>query len=436
MVNGTFCRSRLVIAIVLAAGLAAPSNSDDLPAEVIALAKATQQFHQDAAVLSSFACLETMERAQSKPKSGKLLQMDRVELEVTKIGHQEWFSWPGGESFHDDPSAMVGHGLVGSGEFLVTAQSALDGSHPIAFVDTTELMGRKAYHYKYEISPFAAHYHVKTLVGEADIGIRGDIWIDIETLDVLRVRSEGWQMPGWLGLDSLETVVSYERIPINRQMLLFPESAETTMRYASGREVRNVTEFSQCRSYETSSRLLAGEEAASSAPPPETNPLVTLPANLRIALELKTRIDTSMRVGTPIEAKLADRFRIKELGIELPSGARVLGRVRRMRPCSQNKSCWEVGIEFNEIDTPEHRFRFAARFVNVSAVEGVSSSLRAETHMERSQLDWVRSTITTETTTLIDLPGTASFFVTAPPYRLPSGMLMTWVTTKSAGAKQ
>lgn len=426
---------RLLASGGVALWLAASALADDLPPEILALAKAARQFRQDAAVLSSFACLETIARSESDRKSGKLRQLDRVDLEVTKIGHQEWFSWPGGASFHDDPGDMVGHGMIGSGDFLAIAQSALaTDSHPIAFVETTRLNGRKAYRFKYEISPFAAKYHVKTLVGEGDVGMRGDVWIDAGTADLLRVSAQGWQMPDYLGLELLETVISYQRIPVNQQLLLFPDTAQATMRYTGGNEMRNITGFSHCRTYEASSRLMAEGDSAA-APPPELRPLVALPPNLRIELDLRTPVDASMRVGAPIEAKLVGQIRLKGSRETVPRGAQVLGRVRRLRPCQNSKSCWEMGIEFDEIDTPDRRFRFVARFLAASPLAGLSTSLQSATQIDRDLMTGVQTTISTTTTTLIDLPGTVSFFLTTPPYRLPAGLQMTWTTTKPAAPK-
>jgi hypothetical protein len=426
---------RLLAAVTAAMWVAGPVCCDDLPPEVLALARAALQFKQDVAVLSSFACVETVDRAERDRKTGKMHHVDRVDLEVTKIGLREWFSWPGGDSFHEDPAQMIGHGMIVTGEFLSMAQTALAQTHPIAFAEATESIGRKAYRYTYEVSPYAAKYHVKTLVGEGEVGIRGSLWIDTGTLDVLRVSSEGWQMPSYLGLESLETTVSYQRLLVNQQRVLFPESAQSTMHYLNGYQVTNTTEFSHCRPYETSSRLVADLEAAN-APPPEVRPLESLAANMQIELELETQIDPKMKVGTPIEGKLAERVRTKGSSLVVPRGARVLGRVRRLRPCQDSKDCWEVGIEFNEIDTVDHRFRFVARLQNYSPEGGLTSSLRDERHQETSLMGGGQQiTTTATTTTMIELPGTASFFITTPPYRLPTGMLMTWVTTKVAGAK-
>jgi hypothetical protein len=435
MGSGVLDCFRLLAAVTAMMWVAGPACCDDLPPEVLALARAALQFKQDAAVLSSFACLETLDRAESDRKTGKMHDVDRVDLEVTKIGLKEWFSWLGGDSFHEDPAQMIGHGLIGTGEFLTTTETALAQTHPIAFAETTERMGRKAYRYTYEVSPYAAKYHVKTLVGEGEVGIRGSLWIDTETLDVLRVRSEGWQMPSYLGLESLQTTVSYQRLPVNQQRVLFPESAEITMHYLNGYQVTNITEFSHCRPYETSSRLVADLEAAN-APPPEVRPLESLAANMQIELELETRVDPGMKVGTPIEGKLAERVRTKRSSLVIPRGARVLGRIRQLRPCQDSKDCWEVGIEFNEIDTADRRFRFLARLQNYSPVDGLTTSLRDERHQETSLMGGGQRIATAvTTTTMLELPGTASFFLTTPPYRLPARMLMTWVTTKTAGAK-
>jgi hypothetical protein len=296
-------------------------------------------------------------------------------------------------------------------------------------------MGHKANRYSYQISSYTAQFHVKTPAGEGDIGVRGSVWIDTETFDVLRVTAIGSEMPGYLGLDSLETTISYQRIPVNQQQLLFPETAQTTMRYANGHQVRNTIEFSHCRAYETSSRLVADVEAAN-APPPELRPLEPLAANLQIEVELTTRIDQKTKVGAPIEGKLAAHLRVKGANVDVPSGALVAGRIRRLRPCQDSKGCWEVGLEFNEIDTADHRYRFVARLLNTSTVEGLTMSLRSELQQETGLMGGGQQISTTVSTTrLPDLPGTASFFLTSPPYRLPVGMLMTWITTKPAGVK-
>jgi hypothetical protein len=54
---------------------------------------------------------------------------DALQLEVSTIGDREWFSWPGRENaFVEDPAALVGFGLMTSGQLTSTLKTVfLDG---------------------------------------------------------------------------------------------------------------------------------------------------------------------------------------------------------------------------------------------------------------------------------------------------------------------
>jgi hypothetical protein len=129
-------------------------------------------------------------------------------------------------------------------------------------------------------------------------------------------------------------------------------------------------------------------------------------------------------VGTLIAARVLGNV-VRKKKIVIPNGAFVKGRIRRLeRFLGSESKRFAVGLEFTEVEAGAGRLRFYADLVRTEK--------RAEIHPSFSEQVLVRShggvEAQTQTVTLRELPGVASFFVDGATFTIPSGFRMVWRT--------
>src|SRR5436309_12198933 len=100
-----------------AAILAGMTAVQDLPPEVLLLARVKSHFREELQILTRISCLQTVHREFQKPH-GKMRPLDTVRLEVITDGKQELFASPSGRKFSEQrPISYVGSGTLGDGIF-------------------------------------------------------------------------------------------------------------------------------------------------------------------------------------------------------------------------------------------------------------------------------------------------------------------------------
>jgi len=352
--------------LVLSATVAAAA-ADDLPPELIRLARFKQKIRQDLAQVPNYTCLETMERSQRGPRANSFRPLDTVRLEVSNVDGKELLAWPGARRFEDkNLTSFVSSGMIANGMFALHAHNLfVNDTTAFEYRGEENLDGRGAVRYDYRIAQFMSGYKITILAASATVATRGSFWFDPVTLDLLRLDVYGDEMPVELGLAEFVVKTYYAREHISGSNALLPQRAELVLTHFSGEASRNVVIFSACREYGSESTISfePPPEPGSELPRPEVRQ-VDLAAGLLVPVALETAIDSkSASVGDAVRARV--RRDVRRGGeLVLPAGALISGRIRSLERYSTPEAYFLMGIEFSEVEWQNTHAPFLGELVD------------------------------------------------------------------------
>src|ERR1017187_8654608 len=103
------------VLLVWAGSVAAP---DDLPREVLLLARFKQRMRQILLQVPNYTCLETIQRSAQGRRTTVFSPLDTVLMEVSTVGDKELLAWPGARRFEEaDLTSFTSGGGKGRGGF-------------------------------------------------------------------------------------------------------------------------------------------------------------------------------------------------------------------------------------------------------------------------------------------------------------------------------
>lgn len=430
---------RLAIGIAGAAFLAAALPAQDaLPPGVLLLSRIKRHVRQELSHLPQYTCLETIQRFRKPagPK-GEMKPFDTMRLEILYAGNRELYASPGDVRFSEEgPAAFTGTGLMGDGVFASHVQNLLVNDNGIfAYRGEENLEGRPAVRYDVRVPVMSSGYQVSVAGGRGIVGIKGSLWADPDTLDLLRLEIHADQIPPVLPIDDVITTVEYARVRIGSNEVMLPQSGELHLLETSGEEALDSIEFTHCRSFQAESTI------AFEAPPPGMESprgsglaavpaavAVMLPAGLPVTVALVTPVTAKAAVGELLEGRITSDIAFKGKGL-IAKGSVVKGRIRRLERYSDAGNYFVVGIEFTEVQTPDSLFRFYADLQSMEALPEVQSGLSTTSvHGRDLPLGGRSYAATIETLRIPDLPGVGCFFVRGARLNLPRGFKTTWRT--------
>lgn len=413
MLTESIMRTWKIASILLALGATSPSQ--DLPPQVVLLSRVKNHARADLDHLPSYTCLETIERFQ-RDHTANLKPLDTVQLEVFYSDGHEWYGAPGGRAMAErDPANLVASGMIGNGNFGIALNNILSAAR-FTYAGKEERNGRAAEKYAFHFTAGPRAFRISVPGGEAPVGEEGFIWADPTSLDLVRLEYNAADIPAILPIVSQSSAIDYGRVRIGDHDILLPERAEEDLLYSKNVESFSHIEYSQCRAFETETSIRFGDAPA---PPPDAPaaapkaPAASLPALLRVTVELTTPISSGDIVGTLIEGRIASNVSRKGK-LVLAAGAVVHGRIRRLEHFDENT--WIIGMEFTEVETPAGRQTFYADLLEM----GASKVLKlAHGEITRAGLIQIK---------LHDVPGVAAFFATGHTFTVPPGFRTVWRT--------
>jgi hypothetical protein len=284
----------------------------------------------------------------------------------------------------------------------------IDDSAMFTWRGEEDLGGRTAVRYDFRVPAFLSGWEVRVEQGRGVAGMKGSVWADPDSLDLLRLEINGDDIPPQLEVNSVSVSVDYGRTHIGARDIMLPQTGEMRMAHRSGIETRNLLEFTHCRAFETESTLTfvdsgAALPVAASARPPQPE---ELPPGLTVTLKLATPVTEKSAIGETVEALVAGNVAARGR-VWIPDGARVTGRIRRLYRYSEAVVFYTVGLEFTEVHAGGSTFRFFA---------------------DLKDPDWRKAAVLHPGTKLADLPGVGTFFVDGSQFTLPPGFQTVWKT--------
>jgi hypothetical protein len=394
-----------------------------LEPEILLLSRIKRHMKQESTRFPDYTCLETTQRHNRPGVKNAMKAVDTVRLEVLFTGRHEMYAAPGESNFREDsPSAFSVSGLTATGLFASFLQSLFihDNAswtwrgHEVDRPggEAVNRPGRRTVRYDYRVPLLTSGWHLQ-VTGKGDlVAMKGSIWVDAESLDLLRLRVEADEIPAALGVIEAVIVMDYARTRIGEANVLLPQTGEVTMLHYSGDMSRNVLDYTHCRSFQTESVLsFATSNVRFDAPPaaavkaPAAARTMPLPAGLLVTLTIESPLSEKDAIGTTLEAAVvADVLNGRQ--VIIPAGAPVTGRLRRLDR-DEESGGFTVGIEFTEVRAADRVYRFYAD-LQTAVGRGV---------------DAIRDGISTPV-----LPGIGFLLVKGTRFEMPPGALLTWKT--------
>ena len=369
---------RVRLLLLLVAGLQA--TSDEVPREVLILARVRAHMSHLLTRLPNYTCLQTIER--TRRMSGKRTELiDLIRLEVALVNGRELFAWPGSKKFEDgEISDMVKGGAIGNGNFALHAKSVFQTNSPrFSFIgERIRDDGLKTLRWDFVVPQNLSGYLVKQGEEKAIVGFHGTFWVDAGSMDLERLEVYADDIPPNIRIASAVDRVEYHRVKLGEEAFLLPLKSELTMKDMGGSEYQNRTTFSGCRQY-TGESTISFDDPATATPSPEATRTLEVPGGLMLEMALETPIlEGESAVGDPLTAILKKPVKLGP-GLIAPKGAFVHGRVTHLRRQQNSRPGWAIGMTIFEMEWQGTRAQVRAKLESVPSLRRYSPTVRLNT---------------------------------------------------------
>lgn len=427
---------RRALAVLLLTVCRLPAQN--LPPEVLTLARIRAHVREALDRLPDCTCLETVDRFV-KPRGKNLRRLDTVVLQILFSGGDELFASPGDTRWETSPFAFLSSGMMGNGLFALHLRSIfLNNQAIIKYHGMESPIGRPEARYDFDMSRMLSGYTVHHAGAAGRVATYGSFWADPKTYDLCLLEFHAVDIPPELRYVDVSTAITYARVRIGESDVLLPQTADLRTTGTDGEENRDVIEFTHCQGYQAESKLRFGDanDTAAAARPAAASlkPAVenTLPPELRVAIALHNALDDHAAVGSLLEGKVVGAVTQKHK-VLVPEGATVKGRLRRLERYTDAGDYFTVGLEFTEVETPDAKLRFYAELQDMDHLEGVEMTLHitrmepGESHSGRTgNLTWTN--VYREQIRTNEVPGVGIFFARGAHFSLPAGFKTVWKT--------
>jgi hypothetical protein len=150
-------------------------------------------------------------------------------------------------------------GSWSTGDWIVTLQDILSPATDAGFTRrrTEKIGGRSAFVFDFAVSEENSHWILVSQAGrQFHVAFRGSIWIDKDTLRVLRIEQKTTTMPRGCPFERALSTVEYGFVNIQGKNSLLPVSSENQACMSGGGGcVRNVISFQNYRKFTAESDI-------------------------------------------------------------------------------------------------------------------------------------------------------------------------------------
>jgi hypothetical protein len=357
------------LSLALGVGLLAQQNGE--PAGL--LDRFLERIKSDLTRLPDYVCTESTDRFSRAAAERPWEKVDSLRFEVAMVKNRELYALPGGR-FQDRPlAAMVGRGTTATGQLGILARHVfVTSTAKFSYRNTEDRDGRRLVGYDFEVPPERSSYKLRAGTAESAVGFQGAFWLDSETLDLVRLELEAFDIPEKLGIAQAETALDYARTAIDGSEVLLPALAKLTVVAVNGHEDLNRARIADCRHYRVDSEMRFDEVSKTETAPAATLVLPKeLPAGTMLELRLESSLDpNSAQPGDAVRAILAKSLKSGD-EVLIAEGAAVLGRVARLDVQSQPFKVHVIALEFDALTVADRRLQFAATMQEAGPVPGL-----------------------------------------------------------------
>lgn len=254
-----------VLSVPLVAVFTAAAGNDKLTEDPqVLLGRIRSRAATHLAQLGNYTCHEVVDRMLRRGSTWS--HVDKVEFEVAFVGRQEMFSRPGQDRFgertiHELAPGTMSDNVLGSQIDVALASENTE----FRYVGTAKKDSHKTYRYDLSVSADHSGFRVKHGDAAAIVPFEASIWVDIETLDLVRVDLKVNRIPSFVGVRSVEKSMHYQLIHIADADFLLPRNAELGATDDMGNYSLNRVSIDRCREFTGESTIKYGAPAQGSA---------------------------------------------------------------------------------------------------------------------------------------------------------------------------
>jgi hypothetical protein len=249
------------LAVVFAAAAATNKLTED-PAALLRQIRSRAAAHLSQ--LPNYTCHEVVDRTLRRGSTWN--HIDTVEFEVAFVGREELFSRPGEERFGERAirelaPGTISDGVLGSQIDMIFASDAAE----FRYVGTAKKDGHKTFRYDLRVPQDKSGFLVRHNSAQAIVPYEGTVWVDAETLDLVRVDLKVNRIPSYVGVRSIEKSMHYRLMHIADADFLLPRNAELAATDDQGNYSLNMMSLDRCREFTGESIIKYGAPTHGSA---------------------------------------------------------------------------------------------------------------------------------------------------------------------------
>lgn len=210
--------------------------------------------------LPNYACREAVDRTLRRGSTWN--HLDTVQFEVALVGREELFSRPGEERFGERAIGELAPGTI-TDSVLGSQLDMLFASDTAEFkyAGTSKKDGHQTFRYDLRVPQDKSGFVVKHDSAQAIVPFEASVWVDVETLDLVRADLKVNRIPSYVGVRSIEKSMHYRLIHIADADFLLPDKTELSATDELGNYSLTVIRLDQCREFTGESTIKYGAPA-------------------------------------------------------------------------------------------------------------------------------------------------------------------------------
>jgi hypothetical protein len=201
------------------------------------------------AQLPNYTCHQTIDRLLRRGSDFR--HLDTVKLEVAFVGQRELFSRPGTDRFGEQPiekivsGGTIGNSALGSHIDIIFSRNV--GEFKYAGAGRKD--GRTTYRFDLHVPVEASTFRVWHAGTHGIAGYDGSVWVDAETLDLVRVDFKVNRIPAHVGVRLIEESLHYKKLMIGKTEFDLPSRSELSATDDMGNVSLNMIKLDRCREF-------------------------------------------------------------------------------------------------------------------------------------------------------------------------------------------
>jgi hypothetical protein len=228
--------------------------------------------------MPDFVVKQQIQRSAAYAGTGNYRNLDRLVVAVSyrSSGEEEYKLLSLNGAIQPNPEPKHSYEEVGgtssTGEFVSVLATIFkpESDTRFQYVDSDEIRGRKTLMFDFGIDKDKAHERISSTAAttvSTIAGMRGRLWIDMESFRVLRIDSEATEIPDTFPVRSARRLIDYDWATISGQKYLLPLVSDVRLTHRESKnifETRNVIRFRDYQKYGTDVTIVEEDNA-----PPE-----------------------------------------------------------------------------------------------------------------------------------------------------------------------